>query len=117
MFEQVFSRLYGKMTWDDKIRLTWLSTTLFFIIGGYWLLRSIKDPIIVAINGVEAIPKAKIASVVVITVVVGIYNKLYDMYSAHQLFYIIGTFYALLFTVMGLLLRNEVCSDGVHFEF
>jgi hypothetical protein len=28
-------------------------------------LRSIKDPIIVAINGVEAIPKAKIASVVV----------------------------------------------------
>ena len=40
--------------------------------------------------------------------VVGIYNKLYDMYSAHQLFYIIGVFYACVFSVMGLLLRTEM---------
>lgn len=33
VFEQVFTRLYGKMTWDDKLRLSWLSATLFFIIG------------------------------------------------------------------------------------
>ena len=39
---------------------------------------------------------------------VGIYNKLYDMYSAHQLFYIIGIFYAVLFCIMGLLLLHEM---------
>ena len=58
MFERVFTNLYGKMTWTEKLRLFWLSGTLFFIIGGYWLLRSIKDPVIATINGVECIPKA-----------------------------------------------------------
>lgn len=42
LFEQTFTRLYGKMSWSDKLRLFWLSATLFFIIGGYWLLRSLK---------------------------------------------------------------------------
>lgn len=37
---------------DEKIRVMWLSTTLFFIVGGYWLLRSLKDPIISVIDGV-----------------------------------------------------------------
>lgn len=42
----LFERLYGKMTWEEKLRLLWLASTLFFIIGGYWLLRSLKDPVI-----------------------------------------------------------------------
>jgi len=67
IFERTFTRLYGKMSLDEKLRLFWLSATLFFIIGGYWLLRSIKDPIIATITGVEAIPKAKMMSVVVVT--------------------------------------------------
>lgn len=37
---------------DEKIRVMWLSITLFFIVGGYWLLRSLKDPIISVIDGV-----------------------------------------------------------------
>uniref|UniRef100_A0A7S2SQY8 ADP,ATP carrier protein n=1 Tax=Rhizochromulina marina TaxID=1034831 RepID=A0A7S2SQY8_9STRA len=101
LFEQTFTRLYGKMSWNDKLRLLWLSGTLFFIIGGYWLLRSLKDPIISTIDGVDAIPKAKMLSVVVVTFGVAIYNKLYDMYEPHQLFYIIGGFYTGLFAVIG----------------
>jgi len=46
----------GKLSRDlgteDSIRVMWLSATLFFIVGGYWLLRSIKDPIIGIIDGV-----------------------------------------------------------------
>jgi hypothetical protein len=38
---------------EDKIRVLWLSFTLFFTVGGYWLLRSIKDPIISIIDGVR----------------------------------------------------------------
>jgi AAA family ATP:ADP antiporter len=37
---------------EDRIRVMWLSSTLFFTVGGYWLLRSLKDPIISVINGV-----------------------------------------------------------------
>jgi AAA family ATP:ADP antiporter len=108
VFEATFTRLYGKMSWNEKARLFWLAATLFFIIGGYWLLRSIKDPVIAAINGVEAIPKAKMASVVVVTVGVGIYNELYDRFEPHQLFYIIGGFYATLFGTIGLALMHPV---------
>lgn len=43
----------GLFTFDDeRIRVMWLSTTLFFTVGGYWLLRSLKDPIISIIDGV-----------------------------------------------------------------
>jgi AAA family ATP:ADP antiporter len=38
---------------EDRIRVLWLSFTLFFTVGGYWLLRSIKDPIISTIDGVR----------------------------------------------------------------
>lgn len=38
---------------EDRIRVLWLSTTLFFTVGGYWLLRSLKDPIISIIDGVR----------------------------------------------------------------
>ena len=106
MFEATFTRLYGKMSWNEKSRLFWLAATLFFIIGGYWLLRSIKDPIISTISGVEAIPKAKMLSVVVVTFGVAIYNELYDRYEPHQLFYLIGGFYTLLFSVIGLMLMH-----------
>jgi len=108
VFEATFSRLYGRMTWKDKMRLFWLSSTLFFIIGGYWLLRSIKDPVISTINGVESIPKAKMLSVVVVTLGVAIYNELYDRFQPHELFYIIGGFYCALFTCIGLALMHPV---------
>mmetsp|Transcript_42672 Transcript_42672/g.72662 ORF Transcript_42672/g.72662 Transcript_42672/m.72662 type:complete len:503 (-) Transcript_42672:295-1803(-) len=90
----------------EKQRLFWLASTLFFIIGGYWLLRSIKDPVIATINGVEAIPKAKMLSVVVVTFGVAAYNELYDRFEPHELFYIIGSFYFLLFSIIGLMLMH-----------
>ena len=37
---------------------------------------------------------------------VGRYNKLFDMFESHQLFYIIGSFYTCLFTVIGVMLMS-----------
>lgn len=114
-FDALFERLYGKMTWEEKLRLLWLASTLFFIIGGYWLLRSLKDPVISTICGVEYIPKAKMLSVLVVTVLVAIYNKLIDMFPKHQLFYIVGGFYATLFACIAMLLgRSETSSTSIY---
>ncbi|KAJ8613438.1 hypothetical protein CTAYLR_002323 [Chrysophaeum taylorii] len=110
-FDALFERLYGKMSWEEKLRLLWLASTLFFIIGGYWLLRSLKDPVISTICGVEYIPKAKMMSVVVVTVLVFVYNKLIDMFPKHQLFYIVGGFYASLFTTIAALLAMPPTSS------
>jgi len=109
-FEQAFERLYGKMSFEEKLRLVWLASTLFFIIGGYWLLRSLKDPVIATICGVEYIPLAKMLSVVVVLVLVFVYNKLIDLFPKHQLFYIVGGFYATLFTIIAAALAAPATS-------
>lgn len=103
---RITRRVTGNLEGEDLIRVLWLSTTLFFVVGGYWLLRSLKDPIMSAINGVEYIPQAKIASLFVVFALVIVYNKLLDILPKHQLFYVMGGAYGALFTIMGLLLLH-----------
>ena len=66
--EKVSRRMNGSIfNFDeDQLRVLWLSSTLFFTVGGYWLLRSLKDPVISIIDGVDRIPQAKIASLFVV---------------------------------------------------
>ena len=52
--DQVSKSVIGDLEGDDLLRVMWLSTTLFFIVGGYWLLRSLKDPIMSTISGVSS---------------------------------------------------------------
>ena len=74
---------------QDRSRVAYLSSTLFFIVGAYWLLRSLKDPIISTIVGVQYIPTAKICSLFVVLTLVVVYNKLLDMFpKRHHLFYV-----------------------------
>ena len=81
----------------------------FFLIGGYWLLRSLKDPVLTALCGVAAIPKAKMLSVFIVLGVVSIYNRLLDTdIPKHKLFYIFGTFYFGLFSIIAVLLSDPV---------
>ena len=51
--DQVSKSVIGDLEGDDLLRVIWLSSTLFFIVGGYWLLRSLKDPIMSTISGVS----------------------------------------------------------------
>lgn len=105
---KLYQRLYGdKLPPEEMIRILTLATTLFFMIGGYWLLRSLKDSVLMALCGVKAIPKAKMLSVFVVLGVVSFYNHLLDSdLPKHQLFYIFGTFYFVLFTVIAFLLMD-----------
>ena len=92
---------------QDRSRVAYLSSTLFFIVGAYWLLRSLKDPIISTIVGVQYIPTAKICSLFVVLTLVVVYNKLLDMFpKRHHLFYVLGGFYATLFLVISLFLAH-----------
>ena len=64
--DKAVAAISGELEGEDKIRVLWLSFTLFFTVGGYWLLRSIKDPIISTIDGVDRIPQAKMLSLAVV---------------------------------------------------
>ncbi len=55
LVNRVLTTLYGKIPPEELKRVGVLSLTLFFIIGGYWLLRSLKDTVLITINGVDCI--------------------------------------------------------------
>jgi AAA family ATP:ADP antiporter len=83
--KRVHRRIYGdSFPWEDFTRTLVLSSTLFIMIGGYWLLRSLKDPVLTALCGVKAIPKAKMLSVFVVLGVVAVYNHLLDEESGFR---------------------------------
>eukprot|EP00591_Stephanopyxis_turris_P012588 CAMPEP_0195508988 /NCGR_PEP_ID=MMETSP0794_2-20130614/2052_1 /TAXON_ID=515487 /ORGANISM="Stephanopyxis turris, Strain CCMP 815" /LENGTH=689 /DNA_ID=CAMNT_0040636093 /DNA_START=154 /DNA_END=2223 /DNA_ORIENTATION=- len=105
---KLFIRLYGNdVPMSEVRRVFMLSTTLFFMIGGYWLLRSLKDPVLTSLCGVSVIPKAKMLSVGVVLVVVSIYNQLLgSSIPKHKLFYLFGTFYFCVFAMIARLLKD-----------
>lgn len=108
---KVHKRLYGNQIPPEEIlRTLCLASTLFFTIGGYWLLRSLKDPVLTALCGVEAIPWAKILSMFVALIVVSVYNRLLDQPTLprHHIFYIFGTFYFGLFTTIAAFLQHPI---------
>eukprot|EP01084_Bolivina_argentea_P110451 197218_1 len=104
--EEIFKKLYGDIPRTERFRVLWLAGILFFIVGGYWLLRSLKDPIVSTIVGVEYIPKCKILSLAVVFCLVFVYNKLIDLFPKHQLFYVVGGFYCLVFISISWMLAD-----------
>lgn len=55
--------------------------TLFSIIGGFWLLDSLKDTVLEGTVGLEYQPRAKLVSVAVTLLLVIQYNRLVDSCS------------------------------------
>ncbi len=94
---------------NDEIKKFGLLSLIFFlVIGTYWLLRLIKYTIFLKVAFPECLgwgpeqgrcfePTAKKLSPWVVLFMVIIYSKLVDKVKKHQLFYIICTFYGLLF--------------------
>jgi AAA family ATP:ADP antiporter len=105
---KLYYRVYGdKLPPSEMLRTLTLASTLFFMIGGYWSLRSLKDTVLISLCGYQAIPKAKMLSVFVVLGVVSVYNHMLDSNLAkHQLFYIFGTFYFGVFTLISFLLMD-----------
>lgn len=46
-------KLFAGLSGEDLARVIWLSLILFFLVGTYWLLSSLKDPIMSSITGVN----------------------------------------------------------------
>ncbi|CAB1114844.1 AAA [Ectocarpus sp. CCAP 1310/34] len=103
---RVLHGLYGHLPREDVPRIVWLSLTLFAIIGGFWLLDSLKDTVLEGTVGLEYQPRAKLVSVAVTLLLVIQYNRLVDSCSKPTLFYILGACYTLLFLLVSLVLRT-----------
>ena len=106
--QQLIRTLYGDIREKELPRILFLSALLCCIIGGFWLLDSLKDTVLATTVGLRYQPKAKLISVVVTLFVVSGYTTLVRrIRHKPTLFYLIGGAYTLIFIVIGGLLAHE----------
>lgn len=100
VLQKIHSFLFKDMSRKEIKKFGILSAAFFFIIGGYWIIRPLKNAILKDTIGVYSIPAAKQLSVLVMIFVLLLYSKLIDKVGKRRLFYIVCTFYAASFFVI-----------------
>lgn len=120
MVTSIINYFYPDIKKEETRRFGLLSLIFFFIIGTYWLLRLLKNTIFLKVAFPACVgwaceqgrlfqPLAKTLSPFVVLIMVLIYSKLVDLVKKHQLFYIICSFYAVLFAgFAAVLYMNDV---------
>ena len=108
-------KLTEKTRNETKVRIILLALARCFIMGGYVLLCTLKVSVFDAFVGLKHQPVAKMWSLLVIFFLLMIYNYLVDALPRHQLFYVIGIFYTMLFLAITIGLNHSMYGmDGTH---
>lgn len=109
MFPRLISLFWPDLSDQEIQKFSLLSLAFFFIVGPYWLLKPLKDGFFFKVVGKNMQPSAKIVSVLVVALLVMIYSRLVDIFEKHELFYIIGSFFATIFGSISffIFLRNS----------
>jgi ATP:ADP antiporter, AAA family len=108
MMGHLIHYFYPDLKKEELRKFSLLSLIFFLIIGSYWLLRLLKYTIFLKIAFPESLgwlpeqgrllqPVAKFWSPLVVMGLVLIYSKLVDILKKHQLFYLLCSFYSLIF--------------------
>ena len=108
--------LYGELEHEKLVQASYFSALLCFVVGIYWMMRSLKDSVFATLIGLEWQPTAKMLSLVVVTAMLFVYNKIVDLVPRHRLFLVICGFYSLVFLAMAIYLASPYGlydSDGV----
>lgn len=119
MTNGIINYFYPDIPQEEIKKFTLLSTVFLLIIGSYWMLRILKDTIflggIAFPEGVGRInqPLAKMYSVVVVFFAIMVYSKLVDKFKKQTLFYILCSFYSILFLGMTAVLVVYEVFPGV----
>ena len=79
MLQKLVHFFWGDLSQDEIKKFGILSFAFLFIIGNYWLIRSLKDAFFASLVGFSWVPYAKILSLVINIFVVMFYGKLVDM--------------------------------------
>lgn len=112
MISKVIRFFWPTLTDEEIKKYGLLALSFLCTIGAYCLMKPIKDGIFFSTIGGQYQPIAKMLSVVSITVLVFIYTRLVDVFEKQNLFYIIGIFYTIIFTMVAYLIGLPTSGNG-----
>ncbi|MBN2267171.1 MAG: hypothetical protein JW725_02400 [Candidatus Babeliaceae bacterium] len=84
--------------WSDSIELRKfliLAAVFFLVIGGYTVIKELKDFVFINIVGLRELNYAKMLSMVVLIPLVFLYSRFVDLLRRHQLIYLYSIIYGL----------------------
>ena len=84
----------------ERPKVILLMVAFLLVIGGYTVVRTLKDSLFISIVGTEYYPRAKALSIFILIPAILIFSKLVDVLRRHQLLY----FYVLLYGIGGLII-------------
>lgn len=112
---KIIRLLWGDMTAEELKKFWVLSATFFLLIGVYYFLRSMKDPVFSVFVGYKYQPFAKMLSLFVTVSAVLFYNKLVDLFKRNVLFYLLSIFFGLGFLALGYAIAHPtICEIGAE---
>jgi len=97
-FKRAFAFLF-EVDKKERLKLLFLTASFFFVIGGYTIIKELKDSIFLTVVGDDYLPWAKIVSMVALVPAILFYSFLVDRMRRYQLLY----FYSVVYGVVGLI--------------
>lgn len=80
---------------NERIKLIFLSCLFFLIIGGYTVIRTLKDSLFTKVVGSSYIGVAKAGSILMLIPAILLFSKLVDLMRRYQLLYVYSMLYGL----------------------
>lgn len=93
MLRQLRMSLWGELYGEELKKFILLSIGFFFLIGPYWLLKTLKNSIFLNLVGAEYHPKVKMLSLLLSFPLVLGYSKLIDYFSKEKMVYLLVSTY------------------------
>lgn len=106
MLPRPLRAVWGDLTIEEIKKFGILASIFFVVIGIYWMLKTMKDPIFDLHVGFKYQPWAKIASLVFVGLTVIFYSKLVDLFKKQTVFYIICSLYGCSFLILSYFLSH-----------
>ncbi len=93
---------------EERVKLLFLTASFFFVIGGYTVIKELKDSIFLSVVGKDYLPWAKIASMLILIPAIFFYSYLVDKLRRYQLLYFYSFLYGILCLIFAYLLGDPV---------
>lgn len=117
MLPKPLMAIWGDLTREEVKKFSILAFAFFLIMGVYWMLKTLKDPIFDLYVGFSYQPWAKLASLIFVGVTVIFYSKLVDIFKRQSVFFIMCSLFGFSFLTLAFFLEKPYLIDSMRISW